>query len=151
MSLTRMSVSCLSEEPAPTKSSTKRFAGFARMFSGVSYCAISRALAQDADPVAELDGLVDVVGDAHDGLAQLGLDRHQLVLQPLPGDRVDGAEGLVHEDDRRVGGQAAGDADALLLAAGELAGVAVAVLLRVEADEVEQLVDAGVDALAGPT
>ena len=37
-------------------------------------------------------------------------------------DRVDGAERLVHQQHRRVGGQRAGDADPLLLAAGELAG-----------------------------
>ena len=100
-----------------------------------------RALLEDQDPVAELDRLVDVVGDADDRLAQLALDGEQLVLQPLAGDRVDRAERLVHQDHGRVGGQAAGHADALLLPAGELAGVAVAVLLRVEADQLEQLVD----------
>ena len=109
-----------------------------------------RALLEDQDPVAELDRLVDVVGDADDRLAQLALDREQLVLQPLAGDRVDGAERLVHQDHRRVGGEATGDPDALLLAAGELAGVAVAVLARVEADQLEQLVDPLVDAVLLP-
>ncbi len=40
------------------------------------------ALAQDRDPVAEEDRLVDVVGDEDDRLAQLMLDAQQLVLQP---------------------------------------------------------------------
>ena len=74
------------------------------------------------------------------------LQAQELVLQALAVDRVDGAERLVHEHQRRVGGQGAGDADALALAAGELRGVAVARLGRVEPDELEQLVDAGADA-----
>ena len=82
------------------------------------------ALAEDRHLVAELDRLVDVVGDERDGLAELGLQPQELLLQPVADDRVDGAERLVHQHHRRVGGQRAGDADALLLAAGELGGVA---------------------------
>ena len=52
----------------------------------------------------------------------LALQPQELVLQALAGDRVDRAERLVHEHERRVGGQGARDADALALAAGELAG-----------------------------
>ena len=37
--------------------------------------------ANDGDLVAELDRLVDVVGDEHDGLAELGLQPEELVLQ----------------------------------------------------------------------
>jgi hypothetical protein len=94
------------------------------------------------DPVAELHGLVEVVGDADDGLAQLVLDPQQLVLQPHPGDRVDRPERLVHQQHRRVRGQRPGDADALLLPAGERAGVAVAVGGRVQPDQVQQLLGA---------
>ena len=70
------------------------------------------------------------MGDEDDGLADLGLEAEELVLQALAGDRVDGAERLVHEHQRRVGGQGAGHADALALAAGELAGVALAHVAR---------------------
>jgi hypothetical protein len=77
------------------------------------------------DLVAQLDGLVDVVGDEHYRLAQLALQPEELVLKLLADDRVDRAEGLVHQHHRRVGGQGAGDSDALLLAAGELARVSV--------------------------
>ena len=108
------------------------------------------ALLEHRDAVAELDRLVDVVGDEDDRLAQALLQAQQLVLEALAVDRVDGAEGLVHEHQRRVGGQGAGHADALALAAGELRGVAVARLGRVEPDELDELVDAGADALAGP-
>ena len=140
-SRTRVRFSRLSAAPAPTKSATKSSAGLARIASGGVVLGDLRALPQDQDPVAELDRLVEVVGDADDRLAQLVLDAEQLVLEPLPGDRVDGAERLVHQHHGRVGGEAAGDADPLLLAAGELARVAAAVLARVEADQLEQLLD----------
>ena len=78
------------------------------------------ALLEDRDPVAHLDRLVDVVGDEDDRLAQLGLEAQELVLQPLAVDRVDRAERLVHQHQRRVGRERAGDADALALAAGQL-------------------------------
>ena len=72
--------------------------------------------------------------------AELGLEPQELVLQPDPHHRVDRAERLVHQQHRRVRGQRPGHADPLLLAAGELVRVAVAVRRRVEADQVEQLV-----------
>ena len=106
----------------------------------------ARLVLQHEDAVAELDGLVDVVGDAHNGLVQLGLHVEQLVLEVGAGDRVDGAEGLVHEQDGRVGGQAPGDPDALLLTAGQLLRVAVAVGGGVEAHHLEELVGATGDA-----
>ena len=89
------------------------------------------------DLVAELDRLVDVVGDEDDRLAQLALQAQELVLQLLAHDRVDGAERLVHQHHRRVGGERAGDADALLLPAGQLRRVALGEV-RSQADPLEQ-------------
>ena len=66
----------------------------------------------------------------------------ELPLQLGAHDRVDGAERLVHQQHRRVGGERPGHADALLLAARELGRVAVGEAL-VEADEVEQLARPG--------
>ena len=66
------------------------------------------AFVEDGNPVAQLGGLVKVVGDAHNGFAELRLDIDELVLEALAGDRVDGAEGFAHEVDRRVRGQGAG-------------------------------------------
>ena len=60
-----------------------------------------------------------------------------------------GAERLVHQHQRRVGGERAGDADALALAAGELGGVAVAEVAG-QADQLEQLLDARGGALLVP-
>ena len=45
----------------------------------------------------------------------------ELVLEPVASDRVDRAERLVHQHQRRVGGQRAGEADALALAAARAA------------------------------
>ena len=70
------------------------------------------------------------------------LQAQELVLQPLAVDRVDRAERLVHEHQRRVDRERAGDADALALAAGELGRVARRASPAVQADQVEQLVDA---------
>ena len=60
-------------------------------------------------------------------------------------DRVDRAERLVHQQQRRIGGERARDADALALAAGQLVRVAVGDLVGVERDQLEQLVHARVD------
>ena len=56
-------------------------------------------------------------------------------LQELPvelqaGEGVEGAEGLVEEDDRRIGGEGPGEGDALALASGELGRVAAGVDVR---------------------
>ena len=109
------------------------------------------ALAHDRDPVAHLDRLVDVVGDEDDGLADLAVQAQEVVLQALARDRVDRAERLVHQHQRRVGRHRPRDADALLLAAGELApGSACRSLVRIEPDELEQLARARADPLPSP-
>ena len=94
-------------------------------------------LLHDHDLVAEQERLVDVVRDEHDGLAELALQSQQLLLQFGAHDRVDGAERLVHEQDVRVDRESPRDADALLLAARELAGVPIGER-AVESDRVEQ-------------
>src|SRR5918997_595131 len=109
------------------------------------------AFLEDGDLVAHLYRLVDVVGDEDDGLLYVLLDAEELLLEPVAGDRVDGPERLVHEHDRGVRRQGPRHPDALLLAAGELGRVAVAVLVGREADEVEQLVHAAVGALLIPS
>ena len=69
------------------------------------------------------------MGDEDEGLVQLLLEALHLLLQGAAGHGVQGAEGLIHQDDRRGGGQCPEDADALLLSAGHLRGVLVGVLL----------------------
>ena len=97
---------------------------------------------QDRDAIAHLHRFFDVVRDEHDGLLQIGLQPTEFVLQPRARDRVDGAERFVHQQHRRVRGERARDADALPLPTRELMRIAVAVLRGIEADEVEEFVDA---------
>ena len=77
-----------------------------------------------------------VMGDDDDGRAGL-VDPVEQLHDPDRGDRVEVARGLVGEQQRRVVDEGAGDRDALLLAAGELVGVAVE--LGREADEAQGL------------
>ncbi len=72
-----------------------------------------------------------------------------LLLQGAAGHGVQGAEGLIHQDDRRGGGQCPEDADALLLSAGHLRGVLVGVLLIGHLDHGEQVADDLVALLLG--
>ena len=93
---------------------------------------------QDGDLVSELDGLLDVVSDEHDRLAQVALQSQELVLQLLAHDGIHRTEGLVHEHDRRVRGESPRDAHALLLATGELCGISLREARR-QAHPLEQL------------
>ena len=63
------------------------------------------------------------MGDEDDGLVQHALQPHQLVLHLAADQRIERRERLVEEPDLRLDRQAAGDADALLLAAGQLARI----------------------------
>lgn len=74
----------------------------------------------DRDLVAEAHGLVEVVGDEHDGLFEPFLELEQLILHVASDQRVERAEGLVHQQQIGVGGERAGETDALLHTAGEL-------------------------------
>ena len=97
------------------------------------------AFGQHRDPVPQLGGLLDVVRDEHDGLLELCLQVEELLLEALPGDGVDRAEGLIHEQHRRIPSQGPGHANALTFAARELVGKPPTVEIGVEADQVEQL------------
>ena len=116
--------------------------GVGQQVGGVGHLRELAADPQDGHLVAELDRLVDVVRDEEDGLAELALQAQELVLQLVADDGVDRGEGLVHEHHRGVGGEGARHPYALLLPAGQLAGVA----LReggVEPDPLQQLHRAG--------
>ena len=121
---------------------TNSFAGSREQVGGRPVLLEHPADVEDGDAVAQLDGLVDVVGDEHDRLAHASLEGEQLVLQAGPHDGVDRAEGLVHQQDGRVGGEGPGHADPLLLATRQLRRVALE-HLGVEADEVGQLARPG--------
>jgi hypothetical protein len=74
------------------------------------------------------------VRDEQDGEAELAVEVAQQLEDRAGGLRVQGAGGLVGEQHLGVAGQRPGDADSLLLTAGELGGVAAG--LVGEADQV---------------
>ena len=87
------------------------------------------------------------MGDDDDGQAQGVTDVLDEVEDGAGGLRVQGGGGLVAQEDGRVVGQRPGDADALLLAAGELGGVGAAAVGQ--AHEVEHALDDRVAPPAG--
>ena len=74
----------------------------------------------DGNARADLGRFIEVMADEDDGAVKLALQLQQLILQPVTDQRVQRREGLVHQQDRRIGGKGAGKANALLHAAGQL-------------------------------
>ncbi len=93
--------------------------------------------------VADAADHVHLVRDQHDGQLQLAVDLGQQLQHRCRGLWVERAGGLVAEQDAWLGGQCAGDADALLLAAGELRRIVARMVL--EADALEQRGDPGIN------
>ena len=62
----------------------------------------SEILKETGCTVAELDSLLQVMRDKYDGLFHLRLQGQQLVLHLYPYQRVQGGEGLVHQQDFRI-------------------------------------------------
>ena len=94
------------------------------------------------DRVGHRHGLLLVVGDVHEGLADLVLDPLDLDLHRAPQLEVEGTEGLVEQQHLRLVDEGAGQGDALLLATRELGGLLAR--LAGQLDQLEHLVDLGV-------
>ena len=77
------------------------------------------------DPVSQEDRLLDAVGDVDHGLAGVLPQADQLSLEDGPGLGIQGAEGLIHEEDLRIVREGPGNAHPLLHAAGELVGIGI--------------------------
>ena len=77
------------------------------------------------DPVGQHHGLGDRVGDEHDRDLALLTQAQEEVAHLGACDLVQGREGLVHQQHRRVEGEGADERDPLLHAAGQLVGVGV--------------------------
>ena len=104
----------------PMKSATSRCAG--RLIKLLRRADLpDDAVAQDDDPVGERQGLVLVVRHVDGGRAELVVDAPDLGAHLEAQLRVEIRERLVHQHERRLDDDGAGDRHALLLAAGELA------------------------------
>jgi hypothetical protein len=95
----------------------------------------------DAKPVRQAEGFLLIVGDVYESEAEGLLEIAEFRLHFAPQAEVECTEGFVEEDDLRLGGEGAGEGDALLLSPGELSGQTVGVVLH--ADEGEHVAGAG--------
>lgn len=98
------------------------------------------ALTQDGDAVGQFQRLFLIVGDEDGRHAGLLMHLTQPAAQVASDAGVQGAEGLVQQQQSGLDGQGAGQGDALALAAGQLAGIAAAITLQL--DQAQQVVDA---------
>jgi hypothetical protein len=104
----------------------------------------------DQHAVGDVADDVEVVRDEDVGEAEVALEVLEQVQDlRLHGD-VERRDRLVADDQLRVDGERARDADALALAAGELVREAV-VVLGIEPDDLEQLLDTALDLRAVPS
>src|SRR5712692_4107833 len=102
------------------------------------------------DAGSEEQRFAQIVSDEHDGLAEAAGQGAEFALELGAGDGIERAEGLVHQKDGRIGGEGARDADALTLATGEFARMAMREFAGVEADKMEHFFDAGGNARGIP-
>ncbi len=100
-------------------------------------------LTENGDTIAQLQGFIDIVADQHHRFLQLALHLQKLVLDHFTVDGVHRAEGLIHQQYRRICRQRADHADTLLLAAGHLARIAVKKLTRIQRHHIHQLFGTG--------
>ena len=110
---------------------------------------LDAALVHHRDAVAHRERLFLVVRHEDERDADLALDALQLELHRLAQLQVERAERLVEQQRARVVDERAGQRDALLLAAGELARLAVREVG--EPHDLEQLADAPLDLVACAT
>lgn len=91
-----------------------------------------RAGRHDADAAAEQQRFLDVVGDKNDGFVGFLPNPLKLLLHGAARHRVERAERLIHEQDGRIVRQHAGQLNALLHAAGQLARELALVSLKTD-------------------
>ena len=121
------------------------FAGALADFAPGS-CFYDAAALHDGDPVAEVADERHGVGDEEAGEAVAGLEIAEEVDDLRADGDVEGADGFVEDEEFGAQGESSGDVDALALAAGELVRIS-AQSRDVEADFVQEFVEAGFDAL----
>lgn len=111
------------------------------------------AVGDDGDVIGDEEGFEWVVGDPEGGAGLVargagrvgGLDDDRREFEP--GVAIEAGEGLIEDQQLWIGGEGAGEGDAALLSAGELAGFAFGVVG--EAEDGEKVIDAGLRVVGG--
>jgi hypothetical protein len=99
------------------------------------------AIVEDSDTVREEVSLTEVVGDEEDSEAEFGAQTEELLAHRSAKRVVEGAEGLIEEEQRSFAGNGSGERDALTLSAGE--GARAALFEPCEIEEFEEFGDSG--------
>ena len=105
---------------------------------------------EHSDPVTQLHRFLEIVGHDHDSLAQLLMDRKQLILQPLARNRIHRTERLIHQQHRRISRQRASHTHTLLLTTRKLLRITLPIHLRIQRNQLKQLINTFADALLIP-
>ena len=103
----------------------------------------------ESNAIAEQQGFAQIVSDENNRFPQPFLQLHKFSLQLRAGDRIQRTEGLVHQQNRRIGGQSPGDANTLSLSAGKFARVA-RYDLGIKPDQPQQFLHAFFNSRGGP-
>ena len=82
------------------------------------------------------------MSDKDNGFSEAAGEGAEFALQFGAGDGVECTERLVHQKNWGIGSKGTSDPDALALTAGKFAGAAMRKFSRIEADEMEQFLDA---------
>src|SRR6266478_9845488 len=90
------------------------------------------------------------MSDEDSSLAETLGYAEKLLLDFISSHRVERAEGLIEQQDRRIGSQRARNADSLPLSAGKLSRVAVHILLGWKIQHAKQFTGAALDPLRLP-
>jgi len=92
---------------------------------------------QHRDTVAELQRLIDVVGDHDHGFPEALLKAEELTLEFVTSDRVECAKRFIEQDDLRVGCKRPCKGHALSLSAGQFNGIPRSKPCRIKINEVQ--------------
>jgi hypothetical protein len=98
----------------------------------------------------EEQGFAQIVGDKDNGFAEAAGEGAEFALELGASDGIERAEGLIHEQDGRIGGEGTSDADTLTLAAGKFARMTMREFAGIEADKMQHFINAGGDARGIP-
>ena len=102
------------------------------------------------DARSEEKGFAKIVSDEDDRITKTADQGAEFALKLCARDGIERAERFVHQEDRRIGGESAGDANALTLTAREFARMAMREFAGIEADKLEHFFDARGDARGAP-
>ena len=103
------------------------------------------------DSGAEQKRLANMVGHDHDGLPEILLQLLEFALDFGTGERIERAEGLVHQQNGRIGSERPGDPDALSLSAGKFVGIAARIFVGLSPTSASKCRNARTNALFRPT